>query len=59
MRDRKLKKYYRTPDQVQAELTELSEAYQADEFMIVTITHNIEDKLNSYRLLADCMLKQQ
>ncbi len=48
-----------TPDQVQAELTELSEAYQADEFMIVTITHNIEDKLNSYRLLADCMLKQQ
>lgn len=48
-----------TPDKVKEELTELSEAYQADEFMIVTITHNIEDKLNSYRLLADCILKQQ
>ncbi|MGO1923675.1 MAG: LLM class flavin-dependent oxidoreductase, partial [Jeotgalicoccus sp.] len=39
------------------ELTEFSESYQVDEFMIVTITHNIEDKLNSYRLLADCLLK--
>lgn len=47
-----------TPDKVKAEMTELSEAYQADEFMIVTITHSIEDKLNSYRLLADCMLNQ-
>lgn len=48
-----------TPDKVKTELTELGQAYQADEFMIVTITHNIEDKLNSYRLLADCLLKQQ
>lgn len=46
-----------TPAKVKEELTSLGEIYQVDEFMIVTITHNIEDKLNSYRLLADCLLK--
>lgn len=46
-----------TPEKIKEELTEFSESYQVDEFMIVTITHNIEDKLNSYRLLADCLLK--
>lgn len=46
-----------TPEKVKKELTDFAEAYQVDEFMIVTITHNIEDKLNSYRLLADSLLK--
>ena len=48
-----------TPESVGKELTDMSEAYQVDEFMVVTITHSIEDKLNSYRLLADHLLKQQ
>lgn len=42
-----------TPETVVKELTGMSREYQVDEFMIVTITHNIEDKLNSYRLLKE------
>src|SRR5699024_1121557 len=38
------------------ELIMLSEAYKVAVFMIVTITHNIVDKINSYRLLADQLL---
>jgi len=41
-----------TPDTVQKELQMLSEMYKVDEFMIVTVTHDIQDKLNSYRLLG-------
>lgn len=48
-----------TPESVGKTLTGLSEAYQVDEFMIVTITHSFEDKLNSYRLLAEHLLKYQ
>ena len=48
-----------TPEEAGAELTRLSEAYQVEEFMIVTITHNIEDKINSYRLLADQLLTER
>lgn len=47
------------PEEAGAELTRLSEAYQVEEFMIVTITHNIEDKINSYRLLADQLLTER
>ncbi len=48
-----------TPETVGKELADMSKDYRVDEFMIVTITHNIEDKLNSYRLLAEHLLKQQ
>ncbi|WP_442602272.1 LLM class flavin-dependent oxidoreductase [Paenibacillus sp. KN14-4R] len=40
------------PEQVKARILELSEAYQTNEIMIVTITHDIEHKLQSYRLIA-------
>lgn len=39
--------------QVKEQILELSQAYNTEEFMIVTITHDFEDKLKSYRLLAD------
>ncbi|MCR8642743.1 LLM class flavin-dependent oxidoreductase [Paenibacillus sp. N1-5-1-14] len=40
------------PEQVKARILELSDAYQSREVMIVTITHDIEHKLQSYRLIA-------
>ena len=41
------------PSSVKEQIMNLSKAYNTDEFMIVTITHRFEDKLNSYRLLAN------
>ncbi|PGK37690.1 LLM class flavin-dependent oxidoreductase [Bacillus anthracis] len=41
------------PSSVKEQIANLSKAYNTDEFMIVTITHRFEDKLNSYRLLAN------
>ncbi|KWU53587.1 hypothetical protein AWW70_03670 [Bacillus mycoides] len=41
------------PSSVKEKILNLSKAYNTDEFMIVTITHQFEHKLNSYRLLAD------
>lgn len=38
---------------VKEKIVNLSKAYNTEEFMIVTITHRFEDKLNSYRLLAN------
>ncbi|MEH7237440.1 LLM class flavin-dependent oxidoreductase [Bacillus sp. JJ1562] len=40
------------PKNVKDRLQELKEAYQADEIMIVTITHSPEDRLKSYELIA-------
>lgn len=45
-----------TPEQVGHEIKALSSKYQVDEFMIVTITHDFEDKINSYRLVAARLL---
>ncbi|OXM83577.1 LLM class flavin-dependent oxidoreductase [Paenibacillus rigui] len=42
-----------TPEQVKERLQQLAEQYEADEMMIVTITHSMEAKLKSYRLLAE------
>lgn len=42
-----------SPETVKTRLEEMSRAYNTEEFMIVTITHDFEDKLKSYRLLAD------
>ncbi|MGE7891559.1 LLM class flavin-dependent oxidoreductase [Bacillus cereus] len=41
------------PSSVKGKIINLSKAYNTDEFMIVTITHQFEHKLNSYRLLAN------
>ncbi|PEE37644.1 LLM class flavin-dependent oxidoreductase [Bacillus pseudomycoides] len=38
---------------VKEQILNLSKAYNTEEFMIVTITHQFEDKLKSYRLLAE------
>jgi luciferase family oxidoreductase group 1 len=41
------------PDKVKAELEALAEALKLDEIMAVTITHDHEDRVRSYRLLAE------
>lgn len=41
------------PTSVKEKIVNLSKAYNTDEFMVITITHQFEHKLNSYRLLAN------
>ena len=41
-----------SPSQVKRRLMDLQEQYQADEIMLITITHHLEDRLNSFRLIA-------
>lgn len=41
-----------TPEQVKVKLTELAAAYNVDELLVVTITHDFADRLRSYELLA-------
>lgn len=45
------------PQQVNQRLKELQEKYNADEIMIVTITHSPEDKIQSYKLIAEGIVK--
>lgn len=42
-----------TPDQVKIRLTQLAEEYEVDEIIAVTITEHFEDRLQSYKLLAE------
>ena len=42
-----------TPDKVKADLTALADSYGIDEVAAVTITHDYDDRLRSYELLAD------
>ncbi|WP_421380725.1 LLM class flavin-dependent oxidoreductase [Bacillus salacetis] len=44
------------PQKVKKQLLELSEQYQTDEIMLVTITYDFEDKLKSFKLVADELL---
>lgn len=47
------------PEKIKLRLMELQEKYQADEIMLVTITHSPEDKRKSYQLIAEeCGLKK-
>lgn len=41
------------PQEVVEKLLQLKRIYQVDEIMIVTITHRFEDRLHSYRLIAN------
>jgi luciferase family oxidoreductase group 1 len=41
-----------TPLQVKDRLLTIQEKYQPDEIMLITITHKLEDRLNSFRLIA-------
>lgn len=48
-----------TPKQVADALEELAAGYAADEVMLVTITYDFEDKLESYRLIAEELAKRR
>lgn len=45
------------PQQVKKKIEELQVRYIADEIMIVTITHSPADKIQSYKLIADEILR--
>jgi alkanesulfonate monooxygenase SsuD/methylene tetrahydromethanopterin reductase-like flavin-dependent oxidoreductase (luciferase family) len=47
-----------SPDTVCARLEQLREATDADELVVTTITHGHEDRVNSYRLLADAWFER-
>jgi alkanesulfonate monooxygenase SsuD/methylene tetrahydromethanopterin reductase-like flavin-dependent oxidoreductase (luciferase family) len=42
-----------SPKQIKEQLFRLSEAYETDEIMLVTITYDFQDKLTSFRLIAE------
>lgn len=42
-----------TPEQVKRQLQEMAAEYEVDELVVITITHNFEDRLRSYELLAE------
>ncbi|MEW9494945.1 LLM class flavin-dependent oxidoreductase [Bacillus altitudinis] len=42
-----------TPASVKQQLTELAKAYRTDEVIAVTITHHMQERLTSYRLLKE------
>jgi luciferase family oxidoreductase group 1 len=44
------------PMMVKEKLIQLKADYQADEIMIVTITSSLEDKIQSYKLIAEALL---
>ncbi|RFU70789.1 LLM class flavin-dependent oxidoreductase [Peribacillus saganii] len=46
------------PHKVKQELAALQREYQADEIMVITITHQFEDRANSYRLLASELIRR-
>ncbi|MGZ3812734.1 MAG: LLM class flavin-dependent oxidoreductase [Mucilaginibacter sp.] len=41
------------PEEIKAKLTRLADEYQVDEIIAVTITEDFDDRLNSYRHLAE------
>jgi len=45
-----------TPEQIRERFQALQKEYETDEIMITTTTHRFEDKINSYRLLAEAIL---
>jgi luciferase family oxidoreductase group 1 len=48
------------PDQVKSRLSEMQQKFQADEIMLVTITHSPEAKRGSYQLISEvCGLKRR
>lgn len=47
------------PEQVAARLEALADEYGADEVMLVTVTHNFHDKLQSFELIAEELKKRR
>jgi luciferase family oxidoreductase group 1 len=52
MKDNQKRMVIGNPYEVREQLLEIQEKYQADELMLITITHRLEDRLRSYELLA-------
>lgn len=46
------------PQEVRDRLNQIKEKYLVDEIMIVTITHSLNDKIQSYKLIADSVLSK-
>ena len=42
-----------TPEQMKIKLTKLAADYEVDEIVCITITEDFDDRLTSYKLLAD------
>ncbi|WP_139489356.1 LLM class flavin-dependent oxidoreductase [Brevibacillus dissolubilis] len=57
--ERKKKMVVGNPKEVAQQLRELQALYQADELMLVTITHSYEARLRSYQLIADEILMKR
>jgi luciferase family oxidoreductase group 1 len=57
IKDMRVKMVIGNPQEVKQQLTDLQTIYQADELMIVTITHSYEDRITSYKLLANELFK--
>jgi alkanesulfonate monooxygenase SsuD/methylene tetrahydromethanopterin reductase-like flavin-dependent oxidoreductase (luciferase family) len=53
VRDRTETQFVGSPATVAEQLSQLQEATGADELVVTTITHRLEDRLESYRLLAE------
>ena len=47
-----------TPDEVRSHLEALSESHGVDEFVVITICHEFEDRLRSYELLSNAFQLQ-
>lgn len=47
-----------TPDAVRAHLESLAESHQVNEFVVVTICHDYQDRLRSYELLSEAFQLQ-
>jgi luciferase family oxidoreductase group 1 len=58
VRDRVDTQFVGSADTVCARLEQLREATDADELVVTTITHGHEDRVNSYRLLADAWFER-
>lgn len=57
--DIKKKTIIGNPQEVKRQLLELQARYEADEMMIVTTVHSFEDRIASYRLIANEMLMEE
>ncbi|MBU9720074.1 MULTISPECIES: LLM class flavin-dependent oxidoreductase [Bacillaceae] len=56
VKNRKANMIIGNPQEVATNLKKLQKEYNADEMMIITITHSPDDRLHSYKLLADELL---
>ena len=43
----------RTPDKVKEQIINMSKLYNTDEFMIINLNTNLEDKIKSYKLISE------